>query len=46
MNLDVNGMGEAAGDGRAAGGREFMGVGEAIAIHKLHFRNLHLVNKS
>ena len=25
MNLDVNGMGEGAGDGRVAGGREFMG---------------------
>lgn len=26
MNLDMKGMGEAAGDGRVAGGREVMGV--------------------
>ena len=44
MSLDVNGMGEAAGDGRVVGGREFMG--EAIVMHKLYFRTLYLLNKS
>ena len=38
MNLDVNGVGEGAGDGRGVGGREVMG-GEAIVIHKLYFGN-------
>ena len=45
MNLDVNGRGEGAGEGRVAGGREVMG-GEAIVIHKLYFGNLYSLNKS
>ena len=45
MNLDVNGMGEGAGDGRGVSGREVMG-GNATVIHKLYFGNLYLLNKS
>ena len=46
MNLDVNGMGEGAGVGRVASGREVMGGGKAIVIHKLYFGDLYLLNKS
>lgn len=43
MNLDLNGMGEGAGNGRVAGGKEVIGGGEATVIQKVYFGNLYLL---